>query len=432
MNEKTKLYEGGISELIDFGQLLELAPEEFEVARNLKRTPDNYQTYETAMAGFRGSHYDHLVDRCISTVIMDLQCRTAPFTTADLFRQINLDPCDGDYTRFCERIPKKAPEMCCEEIDEPATWVHETMTRRCWTYPPACRRSLAYGLHKDLECWPGARAAVVSDIEAMIDQWLGELAERERISVLFGLPQCTTCSTNAASTMWNYEGLETEQYQFAGGGLWTNAFYDINLNPMFNCDTADKFFCRIEGIWRNLKNWNTCDPVECDGTYNLFTVGDCQEFAWQRKVGAHQLTTPVNDGCGAGETQFQVPQRPGWSLQFKRSRWARECLVDYYLNNTIEVVDPAGDPVTITPAANQATAEYRADNTFLLSRSFTDSFAAGRIPNETRTISGTNHMHYFSQGYTDAKRIFWGYKYFPLRPWLTAKILGFDATFTAT
>ncbi len=168
-----------------FDILLRNRPKEFDAQWELKGRTQNSameNLTEAGPTGLRASHWKHMVDQCLQTIFIDLQCADAPWTTADMFQNLPTTRCDQGHTQFCERIPKSKPDMCCEVSDEPATFVNEVMERICWKIPNPCVRSIAYGLHEDLSCISGAREQVTSDMEMMIRDWQGETAERERIT----------------------------------------------------------------------------------------------------------------------------------------------------------------------------------------------------------------------------------------------------------
>lgn len=389
---------------------------------------------EAGPLGLRASHYKHMLDHCLTTIMVDLQCDFADYTTGNLFQQLPAGKCeDSNQIQYCEKYPASPPEMCCEISDQPATFVNETMERVCWKRPKPCVRSLAYGIHEDVDCI-GARAQMRSELESMISYWRDRTAERERISALFGLPACQTCSTNAVQTTWNFNNQECEGYQKPGEGLWTNSLYgkEFNPDPLVSgiCERADEYRRRLKMVWNHQTNWYTDDPVDCAlGEYQIMVVNEDIVPHFRGMFGAFSREHCVAGACDGKETR-QLGADPEFSGTYQFSRWARQCLTDYYLNNSVDVVDQQGNPFTVAAAANELTAQYRADNTFLISRNWQATFAAYQIPSFQRTLNGRNHWHYFDKGYDEMKRIFWGYMFAPQRPWLTTKVLAWDKDVT--
>lgn len=386
---------------------------------------------EAGPSGLRASHYKHMIDHCLTTIMVDLQCDFADYTTGDCFQQLPASPCDdSNQIQFCEKYPAAPPEMCCEISDQPATFVNETMERVCWKRPQPCVRSLAYGLHEDVDCI-GARAQMRDEMEQMISYWRDRTAERERIATLFGLPACQTCSTNAVQTTWNFNDQECEGYQNPGQGLWTNSLYgkEYNPDPMVSgtCERADEYRKSLKEVWDHMCNWYTNDPVECGlGDYQIMVVNECIVPHFRAMFGAFDREHCVSGACDGKEYRSHGAD-PEFSDSYKFSRWARQCLVDFFLNNSLTVVDATGTEIVIDPAPNELTAQYRADNTFLISRNWQATFACYSIPQVTRTLNGRQHWHYFDRGYDEMKRIFWGYLYAPQRPWLTTRVFAWDA-----
>lgn len=422
-----------------FGALVENQPEEFKTWWEEAKYGDA-TLVEAGPSGIRASHYRHLIDQCLTTIMVDLQCADAPKTTADMFSILPASPCpeSSNQIQYCERVWPEGVDPCCESgWDEPAKFLTYEMDRRCWKQPTPCIRSVAFGLHDDLNCID-ARQTVQAEMETMISRWRDETAEKERISALFGLPKCSTCSRHAVNTKWNYDGYEMEMYQSAGDCLWCNNFIGCEFNPNpytpgtcpTKCESADIFRKRLREIWRLETNWNTGNPIECnDGQYQLFLTDETLAEYFKPIFGAFGQEADRSGPCNSVEIR-QVAADPKFSDTYRTSRWAREVLVDFFLNNSVTGKDSNGDPVTINVAANRATAEYRADNTYLMSRDWRGSFGMYRMDEFQRTLTGTNHWHHFDRGYSYAKRMFWGYTFAPLRPWLTARFFAFDPAHT--
>ena len=405
-----------------------------------RHKPDGYDEWnrstdlrtEAGPSGMRYQHYRHMQDTCIQTIFVDLQCATAPFTLQDCFSILPVDRCDNSSTQFCERVWPQGPDHCCELPDTPAKFTSAQMERRCWKTPRPCVRSMTYGFHEDTSCY-GVRAQIQADMEQMIRYWRDKQSEVERVAALFGIPLCgefaQECAASAVTTLWNYDGNYTQMYQNPGEGLWTNSYCGTSFNPNSlvsgECVPAQEFRKRLKRSWEHMCHWHTGDPVECEGSYQFLLVDQCMADHLLPMFGEYRQEKCVGGPCQEKELRT-MPGDPEFSRDYKFSRWARKVLVAFFLEKSINCVDDNGNAITIPPAANIETAEYRADNTFLLSRGFDRTFGCFRIDEFSRTLNGTDYFHYFDRGYDWMERRFWGYVYAPLRPWLTSRYFAFN------
>jgi len=416
-----------------FDMLVARMPDEYKEWR--EKAGHDQDLFEAGPTGIRASHYRHMMDHCVTSIMVDLQCPKSPYTTESMFQVLPASRCDdNDRIRYCEKVPVTTPDFCCEIADEPARFTNEVLDRVCWERPRPCYRSVAYGLHEDLEC-VGARQIVQDDMEAMIADWRDETNEKERIATLFGITGCTECSSNAVGTRWNFNNSETEGYLAANdGGLWINSFIGKQYNPnpeiSGGCEPAEIYRRRLKRMWERTTNWYTGKPNRCTyGNFQLFLTDEWLSPHFSQMFGEfskeHQVVSPV--ACDGTERRT-VPGDPEFDSTYKTSDYARECLVEWFQNEEIDGATEDGTPITIAVAPNLATAQYRADNTFLISRNWQASFATYRLDGWERLLTGKNHWHFFDKGYDFAKRIFWGYQHAVQRPWLTSRVFAFDPT----
>jgi len=371
----------------------------------------------------QGSAFDQYYTRCTSEIYTQLMCPRSPFGTEDCFNVINR-PCsdnEGDR-RECQIIPLYV-DPCCDVGVEGKRDVHWVAPsgRFCVKYPRLCETHIGYALNRSVfECRPGAAQFLQDIMENGITESLRYQDEILRIRMMFGLDGLQQCSYPFFMDEVKYES----GYQASTAGLWTNvicgAAYAIS-----QCDQS--ILCAIEEIFDDARDPFTCKPNSCAGDLQLAIPRRCKIQNYQGLISParHHYLNATTQDCNA-DIERAVGAREGWSSTVKYSDYMYDELVNFYLTQTFECSDGAGGVTTYGPAADAYTAGIWAANTYLVSKSFQDTFG-WMVDYDIRTeeMSGTNTEAYFEQGIM-LRKIF-SYKRTPgwRNPWKTVLVRAF-------
>jgi hypothetical protein len=373
------------------------------------------------------SYVDSFRERCKTRIMSDFTCPPAATATQDCYSRLDM-PCSRYVDRkICEMPLDMPPEFCCNDTneDDPAQF-YGLGKERCWEPGRPCYIHFAFALHRNIACLD-ADAEMRREIDRR-RQWFDIIDERNFIRWAF---DALSCETGCNQYPYTYDNVTYESMWLtaADNGPWVNVLQDPDL-AWTDCTCPP--YCAIEQVFEGACDPMTGMPVDCGGEYQVMMTRRCKAEQYQRAIGSHLLTTcGTYNGCNA-ERRVNMSSRDGWSPVVKWSRWMWNILVDFYLNcydgdGNGTVADRIADPDLAL-----RTAELWAENTYLVSKSFTSTF--GQVVDfdvSTREFGGTNTWAYFDRGITFARRYERMAAFTPLRPWLTVLVRAFDNTLDA-
>ena len=413
---------------IDWGRVwMETFPHAY---RDRVRSAKNESELKEAAAEIMGSAHDQFFTRCQSEVFTTLGCPAAPYATADCFGRVNRPCSDYDDRKECQIVPIQV-DPCCDigiEGKREVHWVNPG-SKYCVKFPLLCETHIGYALNRSLyECRPGAPEFIQDIMESGIRDSFDYTDEIMRVRMLFGMDARMSCPR----PFWLDGEQFTSGYQPSQGGKWTNVVCGASY-AISECNEA--LLCAIEQIWDDARDPYTCKPIRCAGDFELAMTRRCTIQDYRRLIssGTRKVNgiTAHTDACSPIDMERNVEAREGWNSTVKFSDYVWDELVAFYLNETFDCADSAGVVQTYGPAANQETAEYWASQTYVVSKSFQDTFGwAVDYDVRTEELSGTDTEVYFNEG-TMLQKIF-SYKRTPFwrRPWLSMLVRGFDPTDT--
>lgn len=381
---------------------------------------------EEAVTPITASQIDKFRERCTNRIVSDFSCPPSSLAFQDIFTRVD-DPCsDFRDNKICEFPLDPPPDLCCADSndDDPAQF-YGLGPQRCWKMPHPCFISFAFGMHRNLVC-VNANEFVRQQIDAR-QQWFGIIDEWKRTRLLFNAFDSTNCDKYT----YNYDGVTyTTGWKSASDGApWTN----VVTNPALAWTTCSEGpMCAIEQIFEDQRDPTNQFPVDCGGPFEVILTRDCTKYKYWEVTGAREFTRSLSDASCCGTAASMRSPREGWPTGFRYSRWAWDILVDFYLNHYSGTYNGTAFANLATrlagdPALAQRTAEYYAENTYVVSKSLARTF--GTIVDfdvSTREISGTDTWMYFDRGITWARRYDRKQTDAWMRPWLTILVRAFD------
>lgn len=410
---------------VNFGRLWrETYPQEMkEKVRSLGNDPKELR--EAALE-IQGSAHDQYFTRCTQEIYTTLMCPPAPYATEDCFRVINRPCSDNEGDRQeCQIIPLRV-DPCCDvgtEGKREVYWVAPS-GRFCVKYPRLCETHIGYALNRSVyECRPGAPEFLQSIMEDGIIDSLRYQDELMRIRMMFGLDAINDCPYPFFIDDTEY----ASGYQVDSASMWTNVVCGTEY-ALSQCDQS--VLCAIEDIFDDARDPFTCKPNRCGGDFELAIPRRCKIQNYQGLIAPaiHRYLNATTQDCNA-DIERSVAARDGWSSTVKYSDYMFDELVNFYLTSSFDCLDGAGAVQSYGPALQQVTAETWAANTYVVSKSFQDTFG-WMVDYDIRTeeLSGVNTEAYFEQGIM-LRKIF-SYKRSPgwRAPWNTVLVRAFDPT----
>lgn len=394
----------------------------------LKWEGDSKQTaqeiYEATVADVRASQWLKFHDRVIRTVFSSIMCPAAGFGLQDTMSRIDI-PCSSlqDKSQECEIITPRYKiqyDMEHETGDVPTMWVGIGQ-RRCWTYTIPGVSRVGFGLHRSLQCI-NANEAVRNHLDQSIRKNLAWDDELMRARLWFGMDG----TDGNPKYLFEFDGNRYQSgYQFAAGGVWQN----VITGPEYEMKPCNyPVLSAIEQLYEDAVDPHTGEPVTCDGDFNLIMTRKVKIEGYRTLIqgGSHRNFSDDSNGCN---TEFLrgLTGREGWSSTVAYSRYVWEPLVQWYMNNTFQYLDAAGNPQTSAVASDRKTAENWAANTYVVSKSLQDS-ATWMVDFDVTTheLRGTNHQIFLDRGVTFQRM--YEYKRIPgwKRPWMTILVRAFN------
>ena len=391
--------------------------------------PTPKELREAAVA-IKASNWDQYFDRCIQTTFSSLACAPAPFTLAACFTPVDRTCSDFDNRQVCEIIDPKIQAPCDEdsEDDQEIFWVG-LGDRRCWKMPRLCTSKIGFALHRNLRCMGGTEQ-VSTLMDQAIRRSFGREDERARVRIMFGLDSsagggpCLGCNYpfQVDNVVCN------SGYQVSAGGSWQNVVTGAAF-ALTACN--DALLCAFEQIWQKARDPFTCDPVDCGGPLQLAIPDICRIPDFHALAGPQARLVHAGGACDTEITTTRAPLA-GWTTEVKYSRYMWDELVNFYKTCQFSYINSSGALATGglpagTDSEKARTAESWAANTYLVSKSFPDTFTwmldFDVTPEE---LSGTDTESYLHRGII-LQRVY-RYKRGPgwSRPWLTMLVRGFD------
>lgn len=381
---------------------------------------------EESIAPITASQIDRFRERCVTRTLADFSCPVAGFGFQDTFTRIN-DPC-SDYrdNKVCEFPLDPPPDFCCMNTsdDDPAQF-YGLGDERCWKMPHPCYIGFAFAMHRNLVCL-NANAFVRQQIEAR-RAWFNIIDERKRTRLMFNAFESNDCDTYP----YTYNGVTyASGYQDAAAGApWVNMITDPDL-AWSACNEGP--MCAIEQIYEDQRDPMNGFPITCDGDFEVTLTRDCNKYQFWEVLGQRTYNRALQGGSCCGTAESVRPARDGWNKNFRYSRWAWDILVDFYLNHYSGTYNGTGFATLATrlagnPTRAKAAAEYYAANTYLVSKSISQTW--GEVVDfdiSTRELSGVNTWMYFDRGITWARRYERKQTDAWLRPWMTILVRAFN------
>lgn len=380
---------------------------------------------EEGVAPITATQVDRFRSRCQTRQVADFSCPPAATAFDNIFTRVNMPCSDFSDNKVCEFPLDPPPEFCCNDTndDDPATF-YGLGPERCWKMPKPCFISFAFGMHRNLVC-VNANDFVRSQIEAR-RAWFSIIDERKRTRLLFNAYSSEDCDRHT----YNYDGVTYPSGWMAAseGGPWTNVLTD----PALSWSTCSEGpMCAIEQVFEDMRDPVNEFPVECGGNFEVILTRDCKKYQFWEVLGARTYERSISGDCCGTAAAMRAP-RDGWSTSFRYSRWAWDILVDFYLNHYTGTYngtpfDTLANRLPGDPTLAQRTAEYYAENTYVVSKGLSRTF--GTIVDydvSERTIEGTNTWMYFDRGIRWARRYDRKQTDAWLRPWLTLLVRAFN------
>jgi len=273
----------------------------------------------------------------------------------------------------------------------------------------------------------GANQKVRAAIEAR-RQWFDIIDEKRRVRMLFDALE-STAGCLSFRYKYNNESYPSGWLDEAAAGPWVNSFTDPGLRWE---DYSPAPFCFIESLFEQARDPNNGLPVACGGDFNILLTHRCKQHVFDRALAPWQQVVDQTEAAGTFERRVTVGPRQGWSSSYQFSPYIWDILVDFYLNHYSGTYNGTGFGTLAArlpgdAARALATAEFYAENTYLVSKSFPATFSwLVDFDVETRTLQGENTWMYFDRGITWMRRYERKAIEMWTRPWLTILCRGFN------
>lgn len=385
---------------------------------------------EAEPSGITGTWARQFQPRCQERVMVDFSCPMADVAFTNLFSRLDVPCSDYQDREFCEWVFDPPPETCCRPggFDDDPPFFSGLGKQRCWSYGTPCKIEFTFGIHKSVRCF-NAEALVRQQIEARLF-WFDLIDEERKIRLMLKAAACDgNCGDGEVPYIYDGQTYSSGWLEASQNGPWCNCITDPEL--CFT-DCNEPPFCFFEEAYENARDPHNGYPVTCSGDFQLIMLRQCKIEQYRRALqpSIHRTCNGLQ-GCSS-EREISIPSRDGWSTQVLYSRYAFDILKKYYLDCYRPTIggteqDPLSTRLSGDPDRAELTAEFWAENTYLVSKSIASTWAdIVDFDMETRTLSGENNWQYFSRGLIWARRYCRRKSEAWMRPWLSILVRAFN------
>ena len=375
---------------------------------------------EEAVAPITATQIDRYRERCTNRLVQDFSCGPAGFVLKNQYSRINLPCSDFQDNKVCEFPLDAPPDLCCgdDNDDDPAKF-YGLGEERCWKLPQPCFMSFAFGMHRNLVCL-NANEFVRQQIEARVT-WFDVIDERNAVRLMFN----AHCSGGCGNRPYTYDGTSYASgwLEEDDGGPWINVVTDPDLQWTL-CSEGP--MCAIEQLFEDQRDPYNCFPLDCGNGFDVVLTRDCKKYPFQEVLGGRSFEAAISGACCMGASSPRAA-REGWNRTPIYSRWIWDILVEYYHHCYLWDGTHTLDDTTLSAEDELRTAQYWAENTYLVSKGLGRTF--GFLVDydvSTRTLEGTNTWMYFDRGIRWARRYDRKATEAWLRPWLSVLVRAFN------